>query len=279
MEEKNTTLVVDFGDGDTIAMPTMQIPVKQSANPEDMEKESLNRQMQHAIMALGLDHSISMSAMDSDKGIRRVDIMNQGARDFINNTVMTATEKENTDIEIVSFGGDVCIEKGFAPMSTVIPDFNFTPAGDTPFYSTLLVMVNDARKRKNEHIRFGGEVYNPLLCIITDGMPTDKHMKDACQRVLRKYVDGRKMSLIVFCLPGCDPTEMQELCERVQVVSLRNVDAISQAFSLMSYSIAKMSVSDVNSDLTIAINGLNGLGIVRRADGQRAITFNGGTDN
>lgn len=278
MEEKTTNLVLDFGGGETAAIPSFQVPVNEPTNPQDMERESINKAMQHSVAVLCLDRSGSMAAEDSSQKLPRIDLVNQGARDFINNTVMTQLDKENTDIEIMAFGSEVSIAKGFAPMSTIEPDFSFTASGSTHLYSTLLVAISDARKRRNELIKAGAETRKPAIFVITDGMPTDDDMKETCNKVLKEYIDKRKMSLIVFCLPGCDPTEMKELCDNVQVIALRNVDAIAQAFALVSHSLAAVSDSDVNSNLAIAVQGLNDLGFIRREGEARTVNFYGGND-
>jgi uncharacterized protein YegL len=201
-----------------------------------------------------------MNRTDSESGESRIELIKRYARDFVNTDKISGFDKERIELCIIAFDSNVTVLNDFAPMSEVKDDFSqLNASGLTVTYSALTVAVNLARKRRNSLINDGVACFKPIIFVVTDGKPEgDDEMKEACHKVLAKYVnkgeDGKaKMRLIVCGLPGCDMKEMNALCQDKQLIGLADVDALGDAFKLLTASVAAVSCSNVNdSDIKVA---------------------------
>ncbi len=244
-------------DDDIGAMPIAQEPI----TVLEESKPSKSLQAEHPVIVLCLDCSGSMAATDSESGQSRIELVKRYASDFVNTNLISGVDKEKVELCVVAFDSNVTILKDFAPMTEISSDFSGLQAsGLTVTYSALTVAVNLARRRRNALMEDGVSCFKPIIFVVTDGRPEgDDEMREACHKVLAKYVDkgedGKaKMRLIICGIPGCDMKEMNALCKDKQLIGLADVDALDDAFKLLTASVAAVSGSVVTDDVHLAFD-------------------------
>ena len=114
-----------------------------------------------------LDTSSSMSG-------RPIDELNQGLRQFIQETADDEAAGMSVELEVITFDDDANVAMPFTPISEVErePD-DLVADGMTSLGAGLRLASKHLRERRNLYKRSGISSYRPWVVLMTDGEPND----------------------------------------------------------------------------------------------------------
>ena len=120
-----------------------------------------------------LDTSSSMSG-------RPIDELNQGLRQFIQETADDEAAGMSVELEVITFDNDADVAMPFTPISEVErePD-ELVADGMTSLGAALRLASSHLRERRNLYKRSGISSYRPWVVLMTDGEPNDDWVQAA----------------------------------------------------------------------------------------------------
>lgn len=121
--------------------------------------------------------------------------LNQGLRQFINETADDEAASMSVELEIITFGSSANVTLPFKPICEV----NRNPAtlsafGSTSMGAALRLATQDLRKRRQMYRKAGISSYKPWVILMTDGGPNDNWQEPA--REMRELGEKNKVQYI-----------------------------------------------------------------------------------
>ena len=149
------------------------------------DKELANNSMTRLPISILLDISGSMEGDPINK-------LNEGLVIFVDEVLNNEISSLAADVSIITFGGDVSLVTGFTDVQKIHLT-KFTAAGGTPMGEAINNSLDLLDERKKEYKKNGIESYQPWMCLMTDGHPTD-NVSSATERT-RDLVKNRKLTI------------------------------------------------------------------------------------
>ena len=101
-----------------------------------------------------------------------IDQLNEGLSIFIDEILNNEISSLAADISIITFGGNVNIVTEFTDVKNILLN-KFTANGGTPMGEAINKSLDLLSERKKEYKENAIEYYQPWMCLMTDGQPTD----------------------------------------------------------------------------------------------------------
>lgn len=132
-----------------------------------------NMVSQRTPCVLLLDTSGSMTSVGSNSNRTRIDLLNEGVRQFSEALLDDEVARNRVRIALVTAGGTVQLVQGFQDAIDFVPP-QFTADGATPLGEGMLKSIELVTNEKASLKSQGVTYTRPFIVTISDGAPTDE---------------------------------------------------------------------------------------------------------
>jgi len=197
--------------------------------------------------AMGEPHLACVLLVDTSGSMEGdpISSLNEGIRQFIEQTSMDEMARKRVDLAIVSFNSTVTVECDFTPLSSIEP-IVLQASGMTNMGAGILKAIEMVKQRCSLYDSVGTPCFQPWIFMITDGAPTDD-ISAARQRILDEENKGThgKLKFWAVGVPGYSKDVLTSLTKRCIALDEANFKGI---FDWLSESMVTISVSRVGEN-------------------------------
>jgi len=195
--------------------------------------ELANNSMTRLPISILLDISGSMEGEPIKK-------LNEGLAVFINEVLNDEISSLAADISIITFGGNVSLVTGFTDVHKIHLT-EFFADGGTPIGEAINKSLDLLDERKKEYIENAIEYYQPWMCLMTDGHPTD-NINSATVRT-KDLVKNRKLTIFPVAIGNqVDMNTLSNISPKTPPLRLEGLK-FKEYFEWLSGSISMVSQS------------------------------------
>ena len=206
-------------------------------------------------VCLLLDASASMAA-PLESGATALEELNRALKSFLKEMLNDPNARKSADICIISFSDEARILRDFAPLIHRDADLSLTSVGSvTSLGKGLHKALELLDRRKAEFQAAGLDYYQPWLCVITDGAPTDNIHEDLIEDI-RQRVSEKKLSVFPIAVGEFDDLSALSLISPSRPPMRLKGTAFRELFEWLSKSVARVSSSIPGETVPLDPKGL-----------------------
>jgi len=213
-----------------------------------MEKPVENSTADHLALTLVLDISGSM-AQPASGGKSAIQLLNEGVNQMIGELAADDRLSKIVDLSIITFGepGREDVYQAFAPIGQISPVNLAADHNSTYAAAAIDMAVENTRARRK---LYTGGSWKPWIVFMTDGHFHDS-VTQVASRVRQREAEGK---LRMFCLGVGDQYNPMQLKELTDNVLALNSYKLREFFSWLGRSVAVVSNSATNAQVTLPTN-------------------------
>jgi len=221
----------------------------------DAEKIDPGLQRAPAVLVLDTSGSMEKQVPDSSGEKRpRIDQLNNGLEIFKDEIEGMTEVKDEVDVAVVTFGGEVNVEQEFTPITEWEPT-RLTEGGKTPLGEAIreaFVLVNDRKEQYQE----SGLAYNrPFIWVLTDGIPTDikpdEQEWDALREDIEEGEEHNHFALFLMTVGEDTETDVMRQLHPERTLALKD-GMFEEYFEFLSNSMEQVSSTEMDEDPDIS---------------------------
>jgi len=166
--------------------------------------------------------------------------LNEGVKVFVNELLEDELARYVADVAIITFGGNVQKKMDFSNVSNETT-IDCIADGGTPMGEAIEYSLDLLDKRKKEYKSNGTESYQPWMCIMSDGQPTDS-IEEAVVRTSEMVKAGKLTIFPVAIGPEADIHLLNRISPKLTALRLEGLK-FKEFFEWLSGSVKKVSES------------------------------------
>ena len=192
-------------------------------------------------------------------GISKLDLLNQGLKDFYSEIISDETTSQRLELCIISFNDYVqVVQEPALPDNVVIPELQ--GEGETAMADAINEAIDKVEARKKWYKETGQPYYRPWIILMTDGEPdAGQDINSLAQRILQDTEDKKYVFLPVG-VEGADMEVLQKIAGKgMNAVKLKGM-RFAQFFRWLSASMGTVTKTEEGQavNLSIGATGDNG---------------------
>ena len=176
-------------------------------------------------------------------GISKLDLLNQGLKDFYAEIISDETTSQRLELCIISFNDYVqVVQEPALPDNVVIPELQ--GAGETAMADAINEAIDKVEARKRWYKETGQPYYRPWIILMTDGIPNKgQDMNSLAQRILQDTED-KKYAFLPVGVEGADMDVLQKIAGKgMNAVKLKGM-RFAQFFRWLSASMGTVTKAE-----------------------------------
>jgi len=198
-------------------------------NPQDIAENSHPR----LPVCLVLDTSGSMEG-------EPINELNKGVRSFMQELLEDEIARYVTDVAIITFGGTVEIITDFSNIENCTFD-KFSASGRTPLGAAINKALDLIDGRTQSYKYNGAEFYDPWICLMSDGKPTD-NITTAATRI-QSLVQADELKIFPVAIgDGANLNTLNSISPKIKPLKLQGLE-FKKFFTWFSQSVIKITQS------------------------------------
>ena len=192
-------------------------------------------------------------------GISKLDLLNQGLKDFYSEIISDETTSQRLELCIISFNDYVqVVQEPALPDNVVIPELQ--GEGETAMADAINEAIDKVEARKKWYKETGQPYYRPWIILMTDGEPdAGQDINSLAQRILQDTED-KKYAFLPVGVEGADMEVLQKIAGKgMNAVKLKGM-RFAQFFRWLSASMGTVTKTEEGQavNLSIGATGDNG---------------------
>lgn len=143
-------------------------------------------------------------------GISKLDLLNEGLRDFYNEVLADETTSQRLELSIIAFNDYVNVVQEPALLENVtLP--TLTGSGDTALADAVNAAIDMVDARKTWYKQTGQPYYRPWIILMTDGEPNVGQDVDGLAYRIKRDTADKKYAFLPVGVEGADMSVLQKI--------------------------------------------------------------------
>jgi len=179
-----------------------------------------------------------------------IDELNEGVKHFVKELLDDELVCDVADVAIVTYGESVKKQMDFSNVSsdTIV---DCVANGATPMGEAIEYSLDLLEKRKKEYKNHGTEYYQPWMCIMSDGIPTDPERYEAAVVRSNEMVNGGKLTIFPVAIgENADINVLNRISPKLPALRLEGLK-FKEFFEWLSRSAKKVSESMPGEEVSL----------------------------
>ena len=184
-------------------------------------------------------------------GISKLDLLNEGLRDFYNEICSDETTSQRLELCIVTFNDSVnVVQEPALPDNVNIPELE--GSGDTALADAVNEAIDIVQARKNWYKQTGQPYYRPWIILMTDGEPNADQDIDGLARRIKSDTAAKRYAFLPVGVEGADMNVLQRIAgEGMGAAKLKGM-RFSQFFKWLSASMGTVTKAENGQTVNVA---------------------------
>ena len=184
-------------------------------------------------------------------GISKLDLLNEGLRDFYNESCSDETTSQRLELCIVTFNDSVnVVQEPALPDNVNIPELE--GSGDTALADAVNEAIDIVQARKNWYKQTGQPYYRPWIILMTDGEPNADQDIDGLARRIKSDTAAKRYAFLPVGVEGADMNVLQRIAgEGMGAAKLKGM-RFSQFFKWLSASMGTVTKAENGQTVNVA---------------------------
>ena len=185
-------------------------------------------------------------------GISKLDLLNQGLKDFYAEIISDETTSQRLELCIISFNDYVqVVQEPALPDNVVIPELQ--GEGETAMADAINEAIDKVEARKKWYKETGQPYYRPWIILMTDGVPNKgQDINSLAQRILQDTED-KKYAFLPVGVEGADMEVLQKIAGKgMNAVKLKGM-RFAQFFRWLSASMGTVTKAEEGQAVNLSI--------------------------
>lgn len=176
-------------------------------------------------------------------GVTKLDLLNQGLKDFYNDILSDETESQRLELSIITFNDNVnVLQEPALPDNVVIPELQ--GEGDTAMADAVNEAIEKVEARKKWYKETGQSYYRPWIILMTDGVPNKGQDMDTLAQRIKRDTEAKKYAFLPVGVEGADMNVLQKISGKgMNAVKLKET-RFSQFFKWLSASMGTITKAE-----------------------------------
>ena len=185
-------------------------------------------------------------------GISKLDLLNQGLKDFYNEIISDETTSQRLELSIITFNDYVrVVQEPALPDNVVIPELQ--GEGETAMADAINEAIDKVEARKKWYKETGQPYYRPWIILMTDGVPNKgQDINSLAQRILQDTED-KKYAFLPVGVEGADMDILQKIAGKsMNAVKLKGM-RFAQFFRWLSASMGTVTKAEEGQAVNLSV--------------------------
>lgn len=185
-------------------------------------------------------------------GISKLDLLNQGLKDFYAEIISDETTSQRLELCIISFNDYVqVVQEPALPDNVVIPELQ--GEGETAMADAINEAIDKVEARKKWYKETGQPYYRPWIILMTDGVPNKgQDINSLAQRILQDTED-KKYAFLPVGVEGADMEVLQKIAGKgMNAVKLKGM-RFAQFFRWLSASMGTVTKAEEGQAVNLSV--------------------------
>lgn len=185
-------------------------------------------------------------------GISKLDLLNQGLKDFYAEIISDETTSQRLELCIISFNDYVrVVQEPALPDNVIIPELQ--GEGETAMADAINEAIDKVEARKKWYKETGQPYYRPWIILMTDGVPNKgQDINSLAQRILQDTED-KKYAFLPVGVEGADMEVLQKIAGKgMNAVKLKGM-RFAQFFRWLSASMGTVTKAEEGQAVNLSI--------------------------
>ena len=176
-------------------------------------------------------------------GISKMDLLNEGLRDFYNEICEDETTSQRLEICIITFNDYVkCVQEPALPDNIVIPQLD--GEGNTALADAVNEAIDKVEARKQWYKDTEQPYYRPWIILMTDGEPNAGQDIDGLSYRIKRDTAAKRYAFLPVGVEGADMNVLQKISgEGMNAVKLKGM-RFGQFFKWLSASMGTITKAE-----------------------------------
>ena len=185
-------------------------------------------------------------------GISKLDLLNQGLKDFYAEIISDETTSQRLELCIISFNDYVrVVQEPALPDNVIIPELQ--GEGETAMADAINEAIDKVEARKKWYKETGQPYYRPWIILMTDGVPNKgQDINSLAQRILQDTED-KKYAFLPVGVEGADMEVLQKIAGKgMNAVKLKGM-RFAQFFRWLSASMGTVTKAEEGQAVNLSV--------------------------
>ena len=185
-------------------------------------------------------------------GISKLDLLNQGLKDFYAEIISDETTSQRLELCIISFNDYVrVVQEPALPDNVIIPELQ--GEGETAMADAINEAIDKVEARKKWYKETGQPYYRPWIILMTDGVPNKgQDINSLAQRILQD-TENKKYAFLPVGVEGADMEVLQKIAGKgMNAVKLKGM-RFAQFFRWLSASMGSVTKAEEGQTVNLSI--------------------------
>lgn len=185
-------------------------------------------------------------------GISKLDLLNQGLKDFYNEIISDETTSQRLELCIISFNDYVrVVQEPALPDNVIIPELQ--GEGETAMADAINEAIDKVEARKKWYKETGQPYYRPWIILMTDGVPNKgQDINSLAQRILQD-TENKKYAFLPVGVEGADMEVLQKIAGKgMNAVKLKGM-RFAQFFRWLSASMGTVTKAEEEQAVNLSV--------------------------
>ena len=185
-------------------------------------------------------------------GISKLDLLNQGLKDFYAEIISDETTSQRLELCIISFNDYVrVVQEPALPDNVIIPELQ--GEGETAMADAINEAIDKVEARKKWYKETGQPYYRPWIILMTDGVPNKgQDINSLAQRILQDTED-KKYAFLPVGVEGADMEVLQKIAGKgMNAVKLKGM-RFAQFFRWLSASMGTVTKAEEGQAINLSV--------------------------
>ena len=176
-------------------------------------------------------------------GVSKMDLLNDGLRDFYNEICSDETTSQRLELCIVTFNDNVTVvQEPALPENVIIPELYGD--GETALADAVNEAIDIVDARKNWYKQTGQKYYRPWIILMTDGVPNAGQDIDGLARRIKADTAAKRYAFLPVGVEGADMEVLQKIAgEGMGATKLKGM-RFAQFFKWLSASMGTVTKAE-----------------------------------
>ena len=176
-------------------------------------------------------------------GISKMDLLNEGLRDFYNQICSDETTSQRLELCIITFNDYVqVVQEPALPDNVTIPELDGD--GETALVDAVNVAIDKVEARKNWYKQTGQPYYRPWIILMTDGEPNAGQDIDSLERRIKNDTAAKKYAFLPVGVGEANMHVLQQIAgEGMNATKLKGM-RFAQFFRWLSASMGTITKAE-----------------------------------
>ena len=184
-------------------------------------------------------------------GISKLDLLNEGLRDFYNEVLADETTSQRLELSIIAFNDYVNVVQEPALLeNATLP--TLTGSGDTALADAVNAAIDMVDARKTWYKQTGQPYYRPWIILMTDGEPNVGQDVDGLAYRIKRDTADKKYAFLPVGVEGADMSVLQKIAgEGMGATRLKGM-RFGQFFKWLSASMGTVTKAEIGQTVNVS---------------------------